>query len=207
MQTKTDTIFLGIAVNKNQFTSDLEECSVFHEKSFPSLCCCLLAFFRAAMCQAVHMQRTDLDQLLPQGGLKMLIKAMPCECIRCAGLGSNWCQPSLGLNPLCPQPSPCTGTSTQRELRQLMGTCGYSGLHFKYFQSSTNPESVLSFVHIRSMDLHFPCTPLYISVPGIGRLTANSHDVNLVLLSFAGSTKKTKPNPDPEIPAVLSHQQ
>lgn len=63
-------------------------------------------------------------------------------------------------------------------------------LHFKYFQSSTNPESVPSFVHIRSMDLHFPCTPLCISTSGIGRLIANSHYVNLMLLSSAGSNKK-----------------
>lgn len=65
-----------------------------------------------------------------------------------------------------------------------------AGLHFKCFQSSTNSESVLSFVHIRSMDLHFPCTPFYISVSGIGRLTANSHYVTLILLSSAGSNKK-----------------
>lgn len=65
-----------------------------------------------------------------------------------------------------------------------------AGLHFKCFHSSTNPGRVLSFLHIRSMDLHFPRTPLYISVSGIGRWIGNSHYVNLIFLSSAGSNKK-----------------
>lgn len=67
-----------------------------------------------------------------------------------------------------------------------------SGLHFQCFQSSTNPGSVLSFVHIRSMDLPFPSPPVCVSVSGTDRLTANSHYGNLIWLSSAGSNKKKK---------------
>lgn len=39
---------------------------------------------------------------------------------------------------------------------------------------------------------------------GIGRLIANSHNVNLILMSSAGSNKKRE---DPEIPPASPHQQ
>lgn len=34
----------------------------------------------------------------------MLIKAVPWECVGCAGLGESWCEPSQCPQSLCPQP-------------------------------------------------------------------------------------------------------